>query len=651
MGKKSKILGKKFGFQKGNIPFHQGKKRNYEKSLEPEPLMRLPHDVFESRVTQTIDNVLTVPDVDQSACPPKLLRPRAKSPELIDEYLESNAPDPDNHTYKHYVPSLVSVLWNSTIKEHKLEKNDCDGYLDFDSHAAKKWGFAWNERLKCNKCGFVGKFHKLYYEVETAGRGRKSATINMGLQAGLMTTPISNKSFRDISINCNVIPASLSGMQRLANKVGSVIVNYNRQDMKQIREALVIENEMVGYKNPALVNVETDARYNNPIFNSGTTAFQAGTQVVQTMIENNTRNKKIVSVFTGNKLCNVASRLRNKGIEVLCPNHAGFCSANLAEDAVIGDETEYTRKCTLELNDTLKIAHITTDGDSKSFIGVKNAQGSDVKQLRDVRHLSNSMKRAVQNCTFSLTMFSGTHKRNMKSRFAMDLKARCVAELNQAFKMHKGELHEVKQHMPDVIRAIVMCYKGYCGMQCQIHSYVCAGLSSNHWKKGFIPGEETLKMTSDDETLVEKCICVLLGPKSLDLVRFLTSTQKCEAFNRTLQRCNPKTITHSRNFAGRAHTAVHIRNHNFGNSTLLRTKALGAELTRGSSVIKHLKQDQYVEVYRSKRKLLKETKRLRSMARQRKYDLHAAKYYKVHYRKGIADPKVTKVKEHGYSKN
>jgi hypothetical protein len=43
-------------------------------------------------------------------------------------------------------------------------------------------------------------------------------------------------------------------------------------------------------------------------------------------------------------------------------------------------------------------------------------------------------------------------------------------------------------------------------------------------------------MTPDDEMSVEKCIGVLLGSKSLELVRFLTSTQKCEAFNRTLQR-------------------------------------------------------------------------------------------------------------------
>jgi hypothetical protein len=35
-------------------------------------------------------------------------------------------------------------------------------------------------------------------------------------------------------------------MQHLANKVGSVIVKHNRDDMKEIRETIVEENEMCG---------------------------------------------------------------------------------------------------------------------------------------------------------------------------------------------------------------------------------------------------------------------------------------------------------------------------------------------------------------------------------------------------------------------
>jgi hypothetical protein len=45
--------------------------------------------------------------------------------------------------------------------------------------------------------------------------------------------------------------------------------------------------------------------------------------------------------------------------------------------------------------------------------------------------------------------------------------------------------------------------------------------------------------------------------------------------------------------------------------------------------LKHLKQDQYLEVHRSKRKQLKESKQIRSMTRQRKYEMHAAICYKL----------------------
>ena len=87
----------------------------------------------------------------------------------------------------------------------------------------------------------------MYYEVDTSAPGRQAARINIGLQAGIMTAPISNKSFRDITINYNIFPASLPSMQKLANKVGSVIVKHNRDDMKEITEHIVEENEMCGF--------------------------------------------------------------------------------------------------------------------------------------------------------------------------------------------------------------------------------------------------------------------------------------------------------------------------------------------------------------------------------------------------------------------
>jgi hypothetical protein len=269
------------------------------------------------------------------------------------------------------------------------------------------------------------------------------------------------------------------------------------------------------------------------------------------MIENNTKDKKILSLFTGNKLCNVASRLRGKGFNIICPNHGGLCTANIAEDAVIGNETAYSKECAEEVSDYLKISHITTDGDSKAFRCVKEIHGPNVKSRGDVRHLAESLKRAILKCTFSTSLFSGINKMNKKNRFAIDIKARCVAELNQSFQVHNGELYKIKEQMPCIIETILMCYKGYCGYSCRVNSFVCVGLPHNHWQKSYIARGATFKMTCDDVDKIEKCIKILLGPQSLNMVRFLTSTQKSEAVNRSHRRCNPKNVTHSRNFAGR----------------------------------------------------------------------------------------------------
>jgi hypothetical protein len=142
---------------------------------------------------------------------------------------------------------------------------------------------------------------------------------------------------------------------------------------------------------------------------------------------------------------------------------------------------------------------------------------------------------------FCTSLFSGINKLNKKNRFALDIKARCVAELYQSFQVHNGELYKIKEQMPCIIETILMCYKGYCGYSCKVNSFVCAGLPHNHWQKSYIARGETFKMTCDDADKIEKCIKIFLSPQSLKMVQFLTLTQKSEAVNRSHRRCNPFT--------------------------------------------------------------------------------------------------------------
>ena len=126
--------------------------------------MRLKGAVFESRVTQESDGVLTILDVDQSPCPPMLLRPRPKSPGVLNDFLESTVSDPDNHTYKHYVPSLVSVLWNSPPKSVKHSIVHFSSVIPRMSHTQET---ALVVLIQLHTCEIIGLVTLLYCELKS----------------------------------------------------------------------------------------------------------------------------------------------------------------------------------------------------------------------------------------------------------------------------------------------------------------------------------------------------------------------------------------------------------------------------------------------------------------------------------------------------
>lgn len=445
-------------------------------------------------------------------------------------------------------------MFNSEIEAHRVANQCCKGRLEFDAEACRQRTLAFEERLKCTNCKYVSKYYKLYEEIKTGKRGRRAAKINVGLQLGLMNTQISNTGAVQILAHSNMIPPHKKSMQVMSNKIGEKVKSLNMQNMHSIRQSLKDENAKCGNKNPSEVNVEGDSCYNNPLFSSDNTPFQAGTVVTTTMCENNTTNKKVIGVFVGVKICKTASTLKNQGVNVTCPNHPGHCSANLDPTQPIGDEAKWNENVTREINKDLSIAHFTGDGDSKGHNGVDKGQTDKVTHLKDVRHLANSLKREINKAPFSRKMFDGKLRTNLKNRFAMSVKARCLAELKMTHKILKGDLNKIKNKIPKIIDAIIMCFKGYCGSMCKRHSLVCGG--NFRQAKNYLPSNIKLKMTATDEKLLSECIKVLLSAESLTKTKFLSSTQKCEAVNRAYQACMPKSVTFSRNCHGRIHSKI-----------------------------------------------------------------------------------------------
>ena len=201
--------------------------------------------------------------------------------------------------------------------------------------------------------------------------------------------------------------------------------------------------ETYGLPRTTPIAVEGDGRYNNPLYWSrDKNPFQPATQSTYTVVENLTREKKIIGTATKNKLCHNRKRGRK------CPDHSGKCTATMATDAPIGREDQLTEEiCTEFMNDPepLFVSHITTDGDSAAYRGfqkVMRDQGQEVEPLRDTRHLAQSQKKAIDAAKFSDTMFPGrtaSERLSTKRKFSVDLMKRCSAEYEQAVQKYRGE--------------------------------------------------------------------------------------------------------------------------------------------------------------------------------------------------------------------
>jgi len=342
-------------------------------------------------------------------------------------------------TYRILHMSKTEELWNTAINEHKIKTikgKVCEGDLQWDETSEISHGLCWEERLCCKNCGYKSKHCKLYKEVRSGKPGRPAADLNIRIQIGLTHTMISNTALQRLLASANIPPPSYSGMQKMADKVGEAIIDLNKKDLRAQRNKLKEFNVIKCLPASAGIRVEADARYNNKLGSGGgRTPFQPATQVTYTVIENETPRKRVIGLFTGNKLCRSKKHKENK------PHK---CTANIEEDHTIGDEGQWARNTMSGMKEDGEmpptIAYATTDGDSMAAKGIAAGQrdksGNKLVNLSCTNHLAESQRRAFERTNFSDSMFPPTTKKDkghMKSMLARNLKRRCTAEYNAAF--------------------------------------------------------------------------------------------------------------------------------------------------------------------------------------------------------------------------
>lgn len=649
MGRK-KSHHKRFGFKAGHQYYNPGSKKPTCLTSELQtPKITLP------RLTQD-DHDLVV-STDQSGSPVlkdeegrctggRILRPKRRLPDSTTSYLEGTG----KGEYRIYNQGKLEVLWNTSIHNHNAARGNSCPDPQFTCNQEEKWGLCWGQSLKCMKCGFIGEKHKLYEEVMSNKRGRKSGQPNRALQIGLQECPMGNHKAHMLFTALNIPPPCPSALQKASNRTSSLTSELAEADLKARRSKLKDINKLRGLPENNPINVAVDVRYNSTTITGRSKLGQNASQAIGVAIEKHTDQQQIIDIHVENKLCYVGAWLRGRGFDVSCPAHAD-CSATI-DNVQPFSEYNIGRRIGEKLaSENILVKYITTDGDGRSCQGIGDSMAAldptwEVVRQADMTHMGQSLFRHSMKAAYSTNMFSAVtskEKRQQQLMFSLDLKYRCKEIYRVAHKVHSGNIDEISRRMPTIIETSIDCYAGNCD-NCKKESLVCPGGKKN-WRatSHYLQSSEcmVLNVTENDKNILRELMRFYLGKESLQTMKLLSTTNKNESVNRSLSSCLPKIVNFARNTKARALSAVTRVNKGQGTMLVDMLEGAGCPISRGGAVAKAMCQVQKRHAYHRKyaRRLeVKKAKRKRNINQMYKY--MAAKHTQqlADYAKGQLDP-------------
>ncbi len=535
----------------------------------------------------------------------------------------------------------TDALYNEGFRQHREKFAKCNGEIVLDIDHERQWGLTWIQRVKCTKCTYLSKFHKLYTETDVGRRrrGRKAASLNTSVQIGLSKTPIGGESLRLLCMSADLPPPSSSGLQRAANRVADQIGEENVKDMKMRRGEIRSINKYRGVSEKSL-SLSSDGMYNNRLSSGlGNTPFQPATQVTYVATENQTADHQVLNLVTRSKLCS-KHHLTDNSSCIEDPN----CTANLRMSESIGNEKKLAEECFRDLTkDQLEVQFITTDADSAAHSAAADMfrdgeLGQRPENFLDTRHLSASHRRHIKSSNYVLNMMPASTKKEkqaLANKFSLDLAARCQAEFSAGYTYQAGNVTKLKKSLSYCSTAISFCYTGN-HSKCKKASYVCKGSNADNWlvKSKFLDRNFQIKRSKENSQTLLQCAEFRLGCNVVDKTKFNLNTQKCEAVNKAMRRSLPRDTTFSRNFHGRAHSAVHTVNAGSSARSVARLRqSLGCGVSKHSKIDKALRKTHQKTLQCKRYKQTAISKERRGQKKLELFKLHTKQ--ETHYSKDI----------------
>ena len=139
-----------------------------------------------------------------------LLRPKPAPPTYIERLCEPHGEDGKVRGLRFVQAEKFEQLWQNAIQGNSKSEPTCTGILELDKDSERQVGLCWQERIKCNTCGYLSEREKLYNEVDRGRRGRKVAAPNLAVQVGLTHMPMANTGLQTLLHSLDVPSSSTS---------------------------------------------------------------------------------------------------------------------------------------------------------------------------------------------------------------------------------------------------------------------------------------------------------------------------------------------------------------------------------------------------------------------------------------------------------
>lgn len=126
-------------------------------------------------------------------------------------------------------------MFNTAISEHTKYSDRCRT-PQFTVQKELQKGMVWKMALACQGCSYATELHQLYDTVPAKGRGAKAAAVNLGLQVGLLDSPMGNTKAQVLVASLNTPPPSRSSMAASSRIVCARTLTEAEADLRRRRE-------------------------------------------------------------------------------------------------------------------------------------------------------------------------------------------------------------------------------------------------------------------------------------------------------------------------------------------------------------------------------------------------------------------------------